>query len=66
MIKMCESTVVLLRNDRKEIIMEDVARILFSPGSVTLMDIMGETITVDKVKIIEANLMDHELILEEI
>ena len=63
---MCESTVVLQRNGKKEIIMEDVARILFTPGGVTLMDILGETTTVDNVKITEANLMDHELILEEI
>ncbi len=63
---MCESTVVLIRNGIKEIIMEDVAKIKFSHGSVTLMDILGETRTVDNVKITEANLMDHELILEEI
>jgi len=63
---MCESTVVLLKNGQKEIIMEDVARIFFSPEGVKLMDIMGETTTVDNVKITEANLMDHELILEEI
>jgi hypothetical protein len=30
------------------------------------MDILGGTRTVDNVKITEANLMDHELILEEI
>jgi len=63
---MCESTVVLLKNGRKEIIMEDVARITFTPRGVTLMDILGETRTVDNVKITEANLMDHEMILEEI
>ena len=63
---MCESTAVLLKNGKKETIMEDVARMLFRDNGVDLMDIMGEKKEIPNVRIIEANLMNHEIILEEI
>jgi len=63
---MCESTVVLLKNGNKEVIMEDVAKIFFSQEGVSLMDILGEKKTLEGVRMTEANLMNHELILEEI
>jgi len=63
---MCESTAVLLKDGKKETIMEDVARMVFRGTGVDLMDIMGEKKEISNVRIIEANLMNHEIILEEI
>ena len=63
---MCESTVVLLKGGKRESVMEEVVKIIFSPESITLMDILGEKKELTGVKIIEANLISHEIILEEL
>ena len=63
---MCESKVVVLRDGKKETLMEEAVKMIFSQGSVTLIDIIGLKKVVDGVKIKEANLVDHEMVLEEI
>ena len=63
---MCESTVVLRKDGKKKTIMEDVAKIVFSDDGVVLSDILGEIKEIKGVKIVEANLINHELILEEV
>lgn len=63
---MCESTVVMQKNNTKETIMEDVAKIDFTTSGVTLMDIIGQVRELENVRIVEANLVNHEIVLEEI
>ncbi len=63
---MCESTVVMKRAGGKDVIMPEVARIIIDGNDIVLRDILGERKELGGVRLIEANLMDHEIILEEI
>ncbi len=62
---MCESTVVLLKNGNKEVIMEDVAKIFFSAEGVSLRDILGEKKRHEGARRTEANRVNHECISQE-
>lgn len=63
---MCESTVLIKKGAKKEIVMPDVARIIVEGVCITLWDILGERKELAGFRLTEANLMDHEIILEEI
>jgi predicted RNA-binding protein len=60
---MCESTVLLDKNGNLETIMENVTRIDVFPDKVVCLGILGEREEIPDVLILEANLMDHKIIL---
>ena len=60
---MCESTVLLDKNGNLETIMENVTRIDVFPDKVVCLGILGEREEIADVMILEANLMDHKIIL---
>jgi predicted RNA-binding protein len=60
---MCESTVLLDKNGNLETIMENVTRIDVFPDKVVCLGILGEREEIADVMILEANLMEHKIIL---
>lgn len=60
---MCESTVLLDNNGNLETVMENVTRIDVFPNKVVCLGLLGEREEIPGVTILEANLMDHRIIL---
>jgi predicted RNA-binding protein len=60
---MCESTVILDKDGNLETIMENVTRIDVFPDKVVCLGILGEREEIAGVTILEANLMDHKIIV---
>ncbi|HIE04744.1 MAG TPA: CooT family nickel-binding protein [Candidatus Latescibacteria bacterium] len=61
---MCLSTAYLEREGRKEVVMEEVARVSLSGDEVVLEDLFGKSIRTGA-KLSEVDLMEHILVLEE-
>jgi predicted RNA-binding protein len=61
---MCESAVYLVRGPTKDLVMAEVARMTVAGNAITCFDILGERKTLEGVRIAEANLLKHEIILE--
>ena len=61
---MCESSVYLLNGSDKKVVMTDVARIIVNSDGVTCVDMLGERKEIPQVRIADANLMKHEIILK--
>lgn len=61
---MCESSVYLLNGSDKKVVMTDVARIIANSDGVTCIDLLGERMEVPQVRIADANLTKHEIILK--
>jgi predicted RNA-binding protein len=60
---MCESTVLLDKDGNLETVMENVTRIDVFPDKVVCLGLLGEREEILGVTIMEANLMDHKIIL---
>jgi len=60
----CESAVYLIRGPTKDLVMAEVARITVAGNTITCFDVLGERRTLEGVRIAEANLIKHEIILE--
>jgi predicted RNA-binding protein len=60
---MCESTVLLDKDGNLETVMENVTRIDVFPDKVVCLGLLGEREEITGVTIMEANLMDHKIIL---
>lgn len=61
---MCQSSVYLVKDDREELVMEDVSVITPQGEELLLVGMLGEKKQV-KAKIKELQLMDHRILLEE-
>ena len=61
---MCESTVYLMKGSERVVVMSDAARIIVNNDGITCIDILGERKEVPQVKIVDANLVKHEIILK--
>lgn len=59
---MCESHAYILRDDREELIMEDVVRVAEEGGKVHLSNIIGEENVLDA-EIASITFLDHKIIL---
>ena len=60
---MCESTVFLDDDGNLKQVMENVTRIDVFPNKVVCLGLLGEREEIPDVTILEANLMDHKIIL---
>lgn len=63
---MCESTVFLKENDNISEIMPNVAKIGVLEDKVICIGLLGEIVEIKDVQIIEANLMEHRIVLGKI
>lgn len=61
---MCESNVFLLKGSERILLMQEAARVIANGNSVTCIDTLGERKVVSDVRISEANLVNHEIILK--
>ncbi len=61
---MCESAVYLLKGSEKVLVMQEAARVIVSGNSVTCIDGSGVRQVVADVRMTEANLLSHEIILK--
>ena len=61
---MCESAVYLLNGSDKTLIMPEAARIIVSNDSVICIDMFGGRKEVHRVRIADANLVKHEIMLK--
>jgi predicted RNA-binding protein len=62
---MCESNAYLNKENKEELVMEDIMILRPEEGEIYLQNIFGEQKRV-KARIKEMNLVDHRIILEEI
>lgn len=62
---MCESTVFIVRDGKKEELMKDVVHIHFEKEKIVCVDILGDKKEVMNAAIKEANLVEHAIILEK-
>lgn len=60
---MCESNVYIVSGSSKELVMEDVARMIVEADRVVCIDTMGDRKVVLAASISEANLVKHEILL---
>ena len=63
---MCESSVYLVLGPKKDLVMAEVARITVAGDTITCFDTLGDRRMLEGVRMIEANLMKHEIILEPV
>ncbi len=63
-ILVCESSVYLLNGSEKTIVMSDVSRIIVSGDGVTCIGTLGERRDVPGVRISDAMLSKHEVLLK--
>ena len=60
---MCESKVVLAKNGREEVVMEDVIRVEVNGEKLKLYDILGEQAEVEG-KIVLIDMSSHKIVVE--
>jgi len=63
---MCESAVYLVQGPKKDLVMAEVARMTVAGNTITCFDTLGERRILEGVRITEANLIKHEIILEPV
>jgi predicted RNA-binding protein len=63
---MCESTAYIVKGNKKEEFMKDVARIEVKKGSYVCKDILGDSKELKKAVLKEINLMGHEIVFEAV
>ena len=61
---MCESSVFIRRDNKDELLAEDVARVIPNEGKVRVMTLFGEETEVTG-EILEIDLMAHKIVLRE-
>jgi len=59
---MCESHAYILRDDREELVMEDVVKVAEEGGKIRLSNIIGEE-SVLEAEIASITFLDHKIIL---
>jgi len=60
---MCESSVFLVRGSRRELVMDEVAKVIVEGKKVVCVNALGERRTLEGSEIAEANLLKHEILL---
>lgn len=63
---MCESNVFMDEGGDLRTVMEEVTRIEVTETGVVCHGLLGERKTIDNVRIVDANLLDHKIILRKI
>jgi predicted RNA-binding protein len=63
---MCESSVFLEEHGEIREIMKDVSRIIVEGNDATCIDVVGEQMILQNVKLKEANLLSHGIVLARI
>ncbi len=63
---MCESTVFLEKNGKRETIMKEVMKMIVSENEITFIGILGERKEIKNARIKVADLARHEIFLESI
>lgn len=63
---MCESSVFIDEGGTLEEVMRDVTRIEVTSTGVVCHGLLGERKAIESVKIVDANLLDHKIILGKI
>ncbi len=63
---MCESTVYLLKGSERVLLMPEAARVMVTGDSITCFDTLGERKVFSNAKLVEANLVKHEIILKSL
>ena len=61
---MCESSVYLLNGSDKTVVMSEVTRIIVNGDGVTCIDLLGERKEIPRVRIADADLAKHEIVLK--
>ena len=61
--RMCESTVFLRENGDLSEVMQDVAKIDVQKDKVVCVGVLGDWKEIEGVGIVEANLMEHKIVL---
>jgi len=60
---MCESSVFLVRGSGRELVMEEVAKVIVEGRRIVCVNTVGERRAVEGAEIAEANLLKHEIVL---
>lgn len=60
---MCESSVYLLKDGKKTLVMEEAGRLQVLDGGVVCVSALGERLELADVEIADANLIKHEIVL---
>ena len=60
---MCESSVYLLKDGEKTLVMEEAGRLQVHEGAVICVSALGERLELADVEIADANLIKHEIVL---
>lgn len=63
---MCESTVFLEKNGKRETIMKEVMKMIVSENEITCIGILGERKGIKNARVKVADLARHEILLESI
>ncbi len=60
---MCESSVYLLKDGQRTLVMAEAVKVLVSGATVTCIDTLGERKVLERAELVEANLLRHEILL---
>lgn len=60
---MCESSVFLIRDGEKTLVMREAGRLQVSDAGVVCVSALGERVEVPGAEIADANLVKHEIVL---
>jgi predicted RNA-binding protein len=61
---MCESKVYVVKGDARELVMSEVVRMELVEEGVKVYDILGVEKTIERVRVLYADLLSHEIVLE--
>ncbi|HIH01785.1 TPA: CooT family nickel-binding protein [Thermoplasmata archaeon] len=61
---MCESAVYLIRGEVKTLVMQEAAKVVITDEGAVVVDAVGERKVVKDVDLLEANLINHEILLK--
>ena len=62
---MCESNVYIKEKEKKKLVMQEAAKILFEGDKIKIYGILGNSVEVDDCEIALIDLMKHEIILKK-
>lgn len=61
---MCESAVYLIRGEIKTLVMKEAAKVVITDEGAVVVDAVGEREVVKDADLLEANLINHEILLK--
>ena len=61
---MCESAVYMIRGEIKTLVMKEAAKVVITDEGAVVVDAVGERKVVKDVDLLEANLINHEVLLK--